>query len=330
MRNLLLVLALAVAAIVAKVAPAQFPPPFQPSGLAAICQQNGSVDDAFDEGDRFCTLSLADQRLRVNQLSFANRVLFGKDKVYFDPVNHPDVVYEVGPNPANWKTSVDSLDVGYAVTYMKRTDNRENDPVLGVERARLTMVVFKTSSPVLDAVRGIGNKVGNRWRGEVPVQYTWDRPSGYREGASYGVAVKYATASPANALSANPIKDTAIDFDFTGAWEGKHYFNAYSLQQAVDVLTAFRKALIDGSEMVHCDSEDQWGDPEPTNGMRLHRDAGNWEVSMHESCIRTSLAEPVPARTVNEIHLIETAWRLADTGDSPVSVVAVATLRDQQ
>lgn len=190
--------------------------PTWPQGLlGVICSENAHVD-AETGGTGFCVQTTEAQRRQLNRMMVLNRMAGGGDRVWFDFRNKPDVFYEVGPNPAGWKVSIDELDVGTAVTYMKRADNRPDDPVVGVERARLTMAVFKTSSPVLHLLRSEANEDRRWWKPDIPIQYTWDRPSAYREGSAYSVAVYYASASPVSTLSADPIKSTRINFSHGG------------------------------------------------------------------------------------------------------------------
>ena len=198
--------------------------------------------------------------------------------------------YEVGPNPAGWKVSIDELDVGTAVTYMKRADNRPNDPVVGVERARLTMAVFKTSSPMLHMLRSEANTRRHWWASDIPIQYTWDRPSAYRDGSAYSVAVYYASASPVSTVSADPIQSTRIVFDHGEAYDGAHYFNVFDLEDAVAVLTAFRRELVDAGNMLHCHSDEDDG-----QGLKLTANGG-WQVDT-TACERTELTDDgIPAR----------------------------------
>ena len=136
----------------------------------------------------------------------------------------------------------------------------------------------------------------------MPIQFTWDRPSAYRDGTAYSVAVRYASASPATTLSANPIRSTTITFDHAEAYDGAHYFNVYSLEDAVAVLTAFRMALVDDGYMLHCHDTDA--------GLTMRSNAG-FSVDT-TGCERTRLTdEGVPSHGTGDHVIIE------DGGQSP-------------
>lgn len=272
----------------------------QPITIGDLCDPRyATADEGFESP--FCDRvdDLVKLRRQLNKITVINRHLLNNRRVYFDSRNKPSVYFDIGPNPAGWKTSIDDIfGIGTVVSYLKRADNVPNDPVVGVERARLTMAVFKTSSPALESLRGILDRY--TWS-DFPIQYTWDRPSAYRDGVAYSVAVDYSSASPVSAVMADPIKATRIAFDHADAYGGAHYFNVYSLEDAVEVLTAFRRALIDVGDMLHCHTEGDPGD-EGEPGLTL-RTNGGYDVDTL-ACTRTRLTrEGVPSQSNGE-HVI--------------------------
>ena len=151
--------------------------------------------------------------------------------------NHPEVSYHLGRNPAGWKTSIDEMDIGWAVSYLKRAEGEDkaNDPVVGAERARLTMAAFKTSSPAL----WIAEHLDTGYRSKVTSRLTWDRPSAYRHGSTWSVAIDYQSAAPADAWSADPLEHAQITFAYGYDGENRqgHWYNVHTIEDAVLVMT---------------------------------------------------------------------------------------------